>query len=231
MRSVMAGLVVLALCGGVAVAEETRRVMTMTGTGTVTVQPDLATIRIGVEQRLSTATEAVEETSRATVRILQTLRAAGVEARDIQTSNFAVQPIYSDRRNEGGRFGVIIAYRAINQVSATIRDLTTLGGLLDTVVGDGANRINGISFGVSDRSAALQEARVAAVADARLKAETYASAAGVSLGAILNIDEQGGAGQRPVFAEMRAMAADAQVPVAAGSSEIKVTVAIRWSLD
>jgi hypothetical protein len=112
-----------------------------------------------------------------------------------------------------------------------VRDLATLGTLLDTAFRAGANRFDGLSFGVADPEPLRREARVAAVADARAAAETYAEAAGVTLGPILRIEETGerSVGPRP---EMRALAKDSasSVPTEGGESAVTQRVTIRWRL-
>ena len=202
----------------------------VTGLGEVSVAPDMATLRIGVETRADSAAAAVEANNEAAQAIIATVKENGVAAEDIQTANFSVSPVYDEtsfQRPQGPR---IIGYQATNQVVTRVRDIDRLPELLDATVGSGANRIDGLEFGLADDTATSDEARRLAVEDARRKAQVYAEAAGgVELGEIRSISE-GGGGPIPMYDRgMRAEAAMA-VPIERGQTTVAASVHVVWDL-
>ncbi|HET7410680.1 MAG TPA: SIMPL domain-containing protein [Paracoccaceae bacterium] len=205
--------------------------ISVSGTGQVSVAPDMATLRIGVETRAESAAEAVAGNSEAAQRIIDTLKEAGLAAENIQTANFSVSPVYEQsdqQRREGPQ---IVGYEARNQVVAEVTDLDGLGALLDAAVTSGANRIDGLSFGLQDDTAVTDEARAMAVRDARRKAEIYAGAAGVTLGDVLSISESGG-GPVPMYDRRFAMAAEAaSVPIERGETTVTANVQMVWEIE
>ena len=209
-------------------ASEAPSVLSVTGSGSVAAVPDMATVSIGVESQGETAADALAENTGDAGAVIAALKRAGIEVRDIQTSNFSVNPVYSDRKIQTRQGPEVVGYRVFNQVTARVRALDNLGEILDEVVSTGANRINGIGFGLQDDQEARDQARKLAVADARRKAELYAEAAGVTLGPILSISEAGGVGgPRPMSMMMEARAA---VPIEAGSTSISAQISITWAI-
>lgn len=204
--------------------------LTVSGQGAVQAAPDIATIRVGVETEGETAAEALAANSAAAERMIETLKAAGIEARDIQTGQLSVSPRHADmQRTRPGEPPEVVGYRVVNEVAVTVRDLEALGGVLDRVVSAGANRIHGIGFGLDDDTEKADEARRRAVDDARRRADVLAEAAGVRLDRILRISE-GGGGVQPMqgMAMMRAEAMD--VPVERGEVEVGAQVTIVWEI-
>lgn len=211
--------------------------MVMTGHGEVTAAPDTAVITSGVTTEGETARDALDANTKAMSQLIETLKAANIETRDIQTSNFSVNPnyVYSDERDANGytKPPKIVGYQVSNTVTVRVRDLPALGTILDKAVSIGANTVNNIAFSVADPSRLYDEARKAAFADARDKADLYAEAAGVSLDRILNISEQQNFNQPPRPYAMKAMAQDAvaaPVPVQAGELTFAIDVAVTWDL-
>lgn len=210
--------------------------LVLNGTGEVFAAPDMATITTGVVTQAETAREALDANTQAMAELIEVLRAGGLQSRDIQTSDFTVTPqyVYSDRRDPQGYAmpPEISGYQVSNAVTIVVRDLDGLGGVLDQAVSVGANSIRGIAFSVADTEGLYEEARRLAVADALAKAETYADAAGVTLGAIVSISEQDAfLPPRPmVQTASREMAFDAAVPVEAGELRYSVTTTIGWEL-
>lgn len=206
------------------------------GHGEVRVAPDMATINSGVTSQGETAREALDANTAAMTELISTLKAAGIEARDIQTSGFSVNPnyVYSDARDANG-YSLpprINGYQVSNSVTVTVRDLEDLGAILDKSVTVGANTVNGVTFSVADPSELLDQARKAAFADARHKAELYAQAAGAELGDLETISEQRNVNSPepyPMYA--RAEMAAAPVPVEAGEMSFGVTVSVSWDLN
>jgi uncharacterized protein YggE len=212
-------------------------VISVTGTGEVSAAPDTAFINSGVTTQGATAREALDANTKAMNDLLATLREAGIEPRDIQTSGFSVSPsyVYSDARDANGYQlpPRISGYQVYNTVNVRVRDLATLGAVLDKQVNVGANTINGITFSVADPSSLYDQARRAAFADAREKATLYAQAAGEELGGLKSITENQGS-QQPQPYMMKTMAdsaASAPVPVATGELSFTIDVQVTWSLD
>src|SRR5205085_296486 len=156
--------------------------VTVRGEGMVAAAPDLAEIRSGVTTNAKSVREATETNSRAMAAILTVLNEAGIGQKDVQTSRFSIQPVYNsqDQRAEPKLTG----YRVSNQVTAKIRHIDKLGEILERLAAAGATDVWNVDFQVSDPAKPLDEARTAAIADARHKAEVYARAAGVTLGRV-----------------------------------------------
>ena len=200
--------------------------ITVSGEATISVPPDQAQVEAGVTSDGKTAREASEANNAAMGKLLLALKAAGIDAKDIQTSRLSLQP--QSAPNHTGA-PAIVGYRASNHVTIRLHDVTKTAGVIDMLVGAGANDIGGINFMVSQASKLLDDAREQAVADARRKADIYAKAAGVTLGAPLSISEQGSPG--PMFrGKMMAAAPMATTPVAQGEETLSVTVSVSWAI-
>lgn len=205
--------------------------ITMDGRGSISVAPDMAVITARVVTTAKEAPDALTQNSEKLRKVIDEIKSAGIEAKDIQTSGFAIYPRYERVTGNSNRQPDIIGYEVRNGVEVNVRDLGKLGGLLTSVVESGANSVDGIRFDVSDPDELLDEARKQAVEAARHKAEVFASAAGVTLGNILAISETGVQMPRPVMmrAEMMMASADA-APIEAGEETISASVTIRWQL-
>lgn len=206
------------------------------GVGKVDAAPDMAFITSGVTTQAETARGALDANTEAMNELISVLKAANIADRDIQTSNFSVQPqyVYSDKRDANG-YNLpprIVGYQVSNNVTTRVRDLENLGLILDQSVTVGANTINGVSFAVANTEELYNEARKRAVADAMQKAELYADAASVELGKIMSIAENTGfSGPQPMAARAEYAMADANtVPVQAGELTYEIKVDISWSL-
>jgi uncharacterized protein YggE len=185
----------------------------------------MATISLGVTTQGTTAAEAMAANSAEVAKVLANLTAAGIEARDIQTTGLSLSPVWSNYDSTQK----IDSYSAVNSVTVRVRALDTLGGVLDAAVKDGANTLNGLTFGLADPAPALDEARRRAVADAARKAAILAEAGGVRLGPVVNITEGGGyASPAPMY---RADAAMSAVPVAGGEVAMQVNVTILYAIE
>jgi hypothetical protein len=212
--------------------------MQMTGHGEVMAAPDTAFVTSGVTSQGTTAREALDANTTDMTALIAALKDAGVDSKDIQTSGFSVNPnyVYSDARDANGYQlpPKIVGYTVTNMVTVHVRDLTILGAMLDKEVTVGANTINGITFTVEDTAAIYAEARKAAFADAKGKADLYADAASVELGAIQIISENAGYSQppQPYLYKATAMAEDraAPVPVEAGQLTFTIDVNVSWDL-
>jgi len=207
------------------------------GRGEVQAAPDMATVNSGVTTQGTTAREALDANTAAMTELLAALKEAGIAERDIQTSGFSINPnyVYSDQRDAQGYTPppVINGYQVANSVTVIVRELDELGTILDQSVTVGANTVNGVTFSVADPSALLNEARKAAFADARAKAELYATAAGTTLDDIVGISETAGydaPAPYPMYARADAVAAK-PVPVAGGELTFSITVNVQWDLE
>ena len=228
-----AGLTLAALSAS---AQEARPVMMpvdgtvleISADGTSTRAPDLAMIQAGVVTQAATAGDAMRQNSTRMATVLTALKRAGVAERDIQTASIALSPQYRYAQNEPP---VITGYQASNQVTVRYRDIAKSGAILDALVKEGANNISGPNLTVDKPEAALDEARTAAVATARARAELYAKAAGLRVDRILSISESGAMPPPPrPMMMMRAEAAADATQVVAGESELRVSLSVRFLL-
>lgn len=201
--------------------------VTVSGTGTAAAAPDLAEITTGVVTQAPTAAQALSASSQAMEQLLQSLGALGIAARDIQTTNVSVSPQRRQARDD--RPGEIVGYEVVNQVHVKVRDLPSLGRVLDQQVTQGANSIQGIRFGLRDPAPLMEEARKRAMADARRRAELYATAAGLTVGRVLSVQEAGAVSPRRE--PMSRVMMSAAVPVAAGEQEIQASVTVTYALE
>jgi uncharacterized protein YggE len=226
-RLCLGGVVAAALLAPPARAQTTPpAAITVTGDATVSVAPDLAQIDAGVSSDGKGAREASDANNAAMGKVLLALKGAGIGEDDYQTSRLSLQPQYASNRSGPSP---IVGYRASNRVTVRVREANKLAGVIDTLVGAGANDIGGIGFSVSNASKLLDGAREQAVADARRKAEIYAKAAGVMLGAPVNISEESNPGPVPFRRNVAAMAAS-PTPVAQGEETLHVTVSVSWAI-
>ena len=173
--------------GTVPAPQQGQGLITVVGEGKVKVEPDTARINIGVEVMRPTVREATDANQELVAAVLDALRQAGIPDEDMQTSGFSV---YAERYGPNGPLPEDeVNYRVTNTVQVTVRDLGTIGDVLDAAIEAGANNIYGIEFLLEDRDAAESEARAAAVADAEAKAAELAELNGVSVGNVVAISE------------------------------------------
>lgn len=209
---------------------ELPRTVTVTGTGRVSIRPDIADLRLGVTITEPTVDAARNASAKALSAVLAKLKAFGVAERDLRTSIVSVQPQYDySQQSSPPR---LVGYQVSNLVAATIRDIDKVGDAVDGALAAGATTVDQISFRVEDQSAAEAKAREAAVADARGRADTLAAAAGVSIVGVAAITE-GGPGPIPYprqFERMAMSAKDTGTPIEAGENEITSTVTITYLL-
>jgi len=204
-----------------------QRTITVTGTGLVTLTPDIAYIYIGVRSQDASASIAMAGNNTNAQAVIAVIKAAGVDDKDIQTTNFSIYPQqqYDDKGNMTS-----ILYVVENTVYVTVRDLAKLGSLLDASVRSGANTINSISFDVADKTEALSQARLAAVADARRQADELTGATGVSLDDVQTISYYDSSAPLTIQYARAEMAVDNSVPIQAGSMQITTTVTIVYNI-
>jgi uncharacterized protein len=197
-------------------------------TGEVTRVPDIVRINAGVVTQAATAVEAIRQNGARMERVRAALRRAGVAERDIQTSSISLQPDY---RHQDNRPPVLTGYRASNEVNVRFRDIAASGPILDALVAEGANQINGPNLGIDRPEAALDEARTLALANARARAELYARALGMRVKRVLYVSETGGTPGPPVpMFRMNAQAADATA-IVPGEQTLAVTLTVGFELE
>lgn len=204
--------------------------ITVTGEGHAEAAPDLATVSLGVTTQGKTAGEAMEANSTALSAVVARLKEAGVADRDVQTSNLSLNPNW--QQSDGSQAAVIAGYVATNVLTVRVRALETLGEVLDAVITDGANTLNGISFGLDDPEPVLDKARLEAVRAAKARAALLVGAAGVKLGRVLSISEGGGY-VPPMPMPMYRMEADMAkaVPVEGGEVGLMASVTMVFEIE
>jgi uncharacterized protein len=223
-------LATAALCmarpGMAADDSKTERFVSVSATGSVVAVPDTAYITAGVLTEADTARDALSRNNVATAKLIDGLKAAGISPKDIQTSQLNVSPRYTQPRD--GRPATISGYMVSNQVRITVRDVKRLGEILDQAITLGANQMHGIAFEVSTAESLKDDARKAAMQNARRRAELYATAAGAQLGEVLRIAEDVRDVSGPMLQKGRvAMGA---VPVEAGTQTLEVEVHVTYAL-
>jgi hypothetical protein len=199
-------------------------------TGEVTRVPDVAIISAGVVSRSATASGALQDTADRMQRVLAALKRAGVEDRDIQTSNVSLNPEYRYENNQPPQ---LVGYSASNTVMIRFRDIRNSGKILDALVGQGANQINGPTLTIDKPEAALDEARAKAVASGRARAELYARSLGLRVVRIVSVNESGGnypvPPPMPMYA--RAEMAQAKTSIEPGEQKLQVNLAMTFELQ
>lgn len=231
-------ILALTACANTPVAssegEQAANYILVTGTGSVKVVPDIAYINIGVRNSDESVTVALDENTLQAQAIRDELIALGVAEEDIQTSSFNVYP-QNNYDFEGNITSTTFVVE--NNVYVTVRDLDGMGEMLGKVTESGANSIYGITFDVVDKTAALDQSRELAIANARTQAEQVAAVSGVKLGDIISIDVY--SSDAPVIMDMYGIGGagavypltSAKVPISAGSYVINASITIKYALD
>ncbi len=204
--------------------------LSLSAEGETTATPDMATISFGVQTQAKTAADALKANNARMTAVLAALKASGIAARDIQTSNLNLNPQYTYGSNQPP---VLNGYQASDQISVKIEDLAQTGPTIDAVVKAGINQIDSINFGLKDESAALDTARKNAVATLSQRAQLYTAATGMHLSRLVAIEEGApqSIGPRPVYAMARmAVPSAAPTPVESGELKLSVTVSATYEL-
>jgi len=203
----------------------------VSATGEVSRVPDVAIISAGVQTRSATATGAISQNASRMDKVRAALKAAGIADRDIQTSNISLNPEYRYQDNQPPQ---LTGYTASNQVNVRFRDIRNSGRILDALVAQGANQINGPSLTIDKPEAALDEARADAIAVGRARAELYARSLGMRVVRLLSVTEGSGFGNPSPIVMMRAErgaatgAADSKIDP--GEQQLQVTVSMSFEL-
>ena len=220
-----------------AVAQQSTINQTIAGTrldinasGDVTRVPDLAIISAGVVSKAPTATAAIQQTATRMARVREALRQAGIADRDIQTSSISLSPDYVYANNQPPKLN---GYSASNQLTVRFRDIGRTGKILDALVAQGANQINGPNLTIEHPEAALDEARAKAIAAGRARAELYARSLGLRVVRVVLVSESGGYAPPPPMPPM-VMAARAerdQTMIDPGEQKLQVSVSMTFELQ
>ena len=206
--------------------------ITVVGQGSVSVRPDIANVSLGVETSAATIGEAVAENETLMTSILAALKEAGIADKDIQTMNYSIiLDRYPEQfAQEGSSSQPQPQYRVSNMVSVTIRDLDSIGDVLDAVIEAGANGIWGINFAMDDPSQAQDEARAGAIEDALVRAGALAELNGVALGPVMSVTEIVGSTPVPMPKALESAAAGGG-PVSPGELEIGYQVQVTYFIE
>lgn len=197
-------------------------------TGEVTRVPDIARISAGVVSQAATATATLAANAQQMTRVLAALKRAGIADRDVQTSSVSLNPNYRYVENQPP---VLTGYQASNQVTVRFRDIGSTGTILDALVREGANQINGPTLEIDKPEGALDEARVKALTAARARADVYARAAGLRVARMLSISESGSSTPSPPpMYSARAQMADASTKIVPGEQAVQVSLSVSFEL-
>ncbi len=201
--------------------------ITVHGTGTVTLVPDLATVVLGVDVRAVSARAAQADASSRMNAVIAAVKQHNVAPADMATVNVSLGPVY----NYSGDSQKLVGYEAAQSLSVKVRNLSDTGSLIDDAVAAGATQVQGVSLSVADPDVATTQARTAAVADAKARAQALAAAANVTLGAPISITETSAPQPTPLAMAAPAMGAMASTPIVPGSFEVTVEVEITYAID
>ena len=215
-----------------------RSKISVVGRGQVPATPNLADVSVGVSTQAQTAKGALAKNSETMTSLHNSLKEKGVEAKDIETTQFYVYPVYSQpspRQPPGEEFTPrVVGYRVVNMVKVTVRQIDKLGDLLDLVVKSGANEVHGINLRVDNDNELLDRARKLAMADAKRKAELLAKEADVTLGMPWQIIENGTEAPQywsvPAPTQMSGVSPAPRAPIATGEREVSVTIQISYEI-
>lgn len=234
LRIKTAALLLIALSCAVAAvparAQDGRATLSVIGEGEARAAPDMATFSTGVVAAAKTAEEALAANSKSMTDLIAAIKEAGIEPQDIATSNFFIQPQYSQPPQRSGEVPKVVGYEVRNTVTVKVRDLANLGQLLDRMVQAGANQAGGLHFGMADTAALEEKARIAALQDGMAQAKSLAEAAGlrlVKLRRIAPADRGGVVSSAPMMMKAEARA----VPVEAGEMSASARISLVYDVE
>jgi uncharacterized protein YggE len=232
----LAALLVCAVVPAAAGAQQASITQTIAGTrldvnatGEVTRVPDIAIISAGVVSKAPSASGALQQTASRMQRVRAALKTAGIQDRDIQTSNVSLNPEYRYENNQAPQ---LTGYTASNQVTVRFRDIASSGKILDALVAEGANQINGPTLTIDKPEAALDEARSRAIAAGKARAELYARSMGMRVARVVAISESGGfAPPPPMPMMMQARGERDSTSIEPGEQKLQVSLAMTFELQ
>ncbi len=227
-------LAMLAATNAQAATERPLPLISVTGEGSVSAMPDIAVVSAGIIRDGKTSREAADANAKLMTAVVAAARQAGIVEKDIGTSRYSVSPVqqYSTSGRESPPR--IASYRAQNMVRVKIRDIAKVGDIIDALTAAGANNISGVTFEVSEAEKLLDQARGAAFADAKRKAELFAKASGTQVGRVITIAEQGADVPRPAMMARAAPSASGSAPptpISPGEEKIQVQISVSFELQ
>ena len=226
----IAAVALSACSGSVQFGQTQPRTINVTGNSQVILAPDIAYVSIGVHTEAESAKSAVANSNTQTQAVMDAIKAKGVEAKDIQTTNFSVyqQQKFAPTGEDLGTF-----FMADNTVYVTMRDITKIGDILDASIAAGANNIYGITFDVQDKESALASGRDQAMADAKAQAEELVKAAGATLGSVQSISYYSNP-PTPIYYDSKVASLEvgggASVPISSGQLTLTVSVSVVYGM-
>jgi uncharacterized protein len=226
----IAAALLSACSGSIQFGQAQPRTINVTGNAQVILAPDIAYVSIGVHTEAPAAKDAVASSNTQTQAVIDAIKSQGVDAKDIQTTNFSV---YQQTKTGPNGENLGTYFSTDNTVYVTMHDLTKIGNILDAAVAAGANNIYGITFDVQNKEAATQSGRDQAMTDAQAQAEQLAKAAGATLGAVQSISYYSNP-PTPIYYDNKAAAAGigggGSVPISSGQLTLTVTVNVTYAL-
>lgn len=206
--------------------QPTKRTLNVSGSGIISVSPDIAYVTLGVVTENKNAKVAQQDNAKAMDKVIALIKGSGIKNNDIKTVNYSIYPKYDYNQNTGE--SSIIGYTVNNSVQVTVRDITKAGIIIDLTADSGVNLTSNISFGLSEYEKFYNEALKKALETAKLKAQSMADVFGIKLGIPVTINENGGYG--PVYSNQgfaKAMdESSAPTPIQAGTMEINANVSV-----
>ncbi|MFN3213458.1 MAG: SIMPL domain-containing protein [Henriciella sp.] len=204
--------------------------LSISAEGSVNREPDIAFLNAGVQTQGETAQTAMSANATAMNGVFEALEAANVDRKDMQTSNFSLQPQYDYSNRQSGQPPRLTGYQASNQLTVRVRDLDTLGETMDALVSAGGNTFSGLRFALEDDRAAKNAARDIAMKEAIARAELYAAASGYEVARVVTISESGGYSPQPMAMMAQARSAESSTPIASGEVGYSVSVNVTFEL-
>jgi hypothetical protein len=226
----VAGVVALAIPANSAGTTDSRFI-TVTGVGTISVVPDAVRFNSTVSALASTNAAALASASKSAAAVRAALTAKGIAAKDIRSANISVYPEYNWTQEAGTK---ITGYRASQSFDVLVRTASKAGTIIEAVVTAGGDNVQlgGVVPTTLNPATATEDARAAAVANAKSKASSYAKLLGTSIGKVLSLEEQSSPVYSSPFPMAKAGAADAAaVEIDLGEQDVTVTITVRWALN
>jgi uncharacterized protein YggE len=216
-------------CSALLLAGQARASITVTGTGKIKYRPDIAYVHLGVSSEGKTAAEAWKKNAEIVQKIFAAMKVLGIDEKDMQTQGVSLNPKYFYPKDEPPR---LLGYTATYNLQVTVRKLKEVGKILDAGADAGANQQVGIQFASSDPEKLIDQARLAAVTEARKKAMLYSKGAGASLGLVQSISEGSYQPWRryDLMMSKEVRMANAPLPIAAGEQELSISVTVTYNL-
>ena len=207
--------------------------VTVSASGEVSAEPDMATVSTGVQVRAATAREAIAQNAARMKKLVDAIMAAGVERKYVQTSSISLNAQYDYRDTNNGGQPRFLGYEASNQVTVEIHDIENVGSVIDKMVAAGATSLNGPTFGISDTKVLLRQAREKALKEARARAEFYAAQSGYKNVRLVSISEgsSGYPGPVPVIVTSQRMDAAEKSVIEPGQMSVSVTLSIQYVME